>query len=89
MGANLNDPGYPTLLDAVQTGFAETGLTESQAAQHRRDWSYDDFYADRLNWKGWYDRGWIRMPDETGTKAILWKLHFMECPILRMKVMKP
>ena len=64
LGANLNDPGYPTLLDAVQTGFADTGFTEEEAAMHRRDWSYDDFYADRLNWKGWYDRGWIRMPDE-------------------------
>lgn len=64
LGANLNDPGYPTLLDAVQTGFADTGLTEEQAAHHRREWSYDDFFADRLNWNGWYDRGWIRMPDE-------------------------
>lgn len=64
LGANLNDPGYPTLLDAVQTGFADTGLTEEEAARHRRDWSYDDFYAHRLSWKGWYDRGWIRMPDE-------------------------
>lgn len=64
LGANLNDPGYPTLLDAVQTGFADTGLTETEAASHRRDWSYDDFYADRLNWNGWYGRKWIRMPDE-------------------------
>lgn len=64
LGANLNDPGYPTLLDAVQTGFADTGLTEARAAEHRRDWSYDKFYADRLNWDGWYGRGWIRMPDE-------------------------
>lgn len=64
LGANLNDPGYPTLLDAVQTGFADTGLTEAQAAEHRRDWSYDKFYADRLNWNGWYGRGWIRVPDE-------------------------
>lgn len=64
LGANINDPGYPTLLDAVQYGFAETGLTEAEAARHIRDWSYDRFYANRLNWKGWYDRGWIRMPDE-------------------------
>lgn len=64
LGANLNNPGYPTLLDAVQMGFAETGLTESQAAEHRPNWSYDDFYANRLNWNGWYDRGWIRMADE-------------------------
>lgn len=64
LGANINDPGYPTLLDAVQTGFADTGLTEAEAAKHIREWSFDDFYADRLNWKGWYDRGWIRMPDE-------------------------
>lgn len=64
LGANLNDPGYPTLLDAVQYGFAKTGLTEKGAAEHHRDWSYDDFFANRLNWKGWYDRGWIRMPDE-------------------------
>lgn len=64
LGANLNDPGYPTLLDAVQQGFAETGLTEEQAAGHIRDWSYDRFYGNRLNWKGWYNRDWIRMPDE-------------------------
>lgn len=64
LGANLNDPGYPTLLDAVQLGFASTGLTEAEAAEHRRDWSYDDFFADRLNWNGWYSRDWVRMPDE-------------------------
>ena len=64
LGANLNDPGYPTLLDAVQYGFADTGLTEEQAAEHIRDWSFDDFFAGRLDWNGWYDREWIRMPDE-------------------------
>lgn len=64
LGANLNDPGYPTLLDAVQYGFAETGLTEDQAVCHIRNWSYDDFFAGRLDWNGWYDRGWVRMPDE-------------------------
>lgn len=64
LGANLNDPGYPTLLDAVQYGFADTGLDEQQAAQHIKGWSFDDFFGNRLGWKGWYDRGWIRMPDE-------------------------
>lgn len=64
LGANLNDPGYPTLLDAVQLGFADTGLTEAQAAKHIRDWSFDKFFEGRLGWKGWYDRGWVRMPDE-------------------------
>lgn len=64
LGANLNDPGYPTLLDAVQYGFADTGLTEAEAAAHIRDWSFDRFFDNRLNWNGWYDRGWIRMPDE-------------------------
>lgn len=64
LGANINDPGYPTLLDAVQLGFADTGLSEAQAAQHIREWSYDSFYANRLNWNGWYDRKWVRMPDE-------------------------
>lgn len=64
LGANLNDPGYPTLLDAVQYGFADTGLDEVQAAEHIRDWSYDKFYEGRLGWDGWYGRDWIRMPDE-------------------------
>ena len=64
LGANLNDPGYPTLLDAVQYGFADTSLSEKEAAEHIRDWSYDDFYQGRLGWKGWYGRDWIRMPDE-------------------------
>lgn len=64
LGANLNDPGYPTLLDAVSYGFADTGLTAAEAAMHRRDWSYDDFFAGRTGWNGWYGRDWIRMPDE-------------------------
>lgn len=64
LGANLNDPGYPTLLDAVQYGFADTGLTETGAASHIRDWSYDRFFENCMNWNGWYDRSWIRMPDE-------------------------
>lgn len=64
LGANLNDPGYPTLLDAVQYGFADTGLDESQAAEHIREWSFDKFFEGRLGWNGWYNRDWIRMPDE-------------------------
>ena len=64
LGANLNDPGYPTLLDAVQYGFADTSLSEKEAAEHIREWSYNDFYQGRLGWKGWYGRDWIRMPDE-------------------------
>lgn len=64
LGANLNDPGYPTLLDAVQYGFTDTGLSEAEAAVHIPHWSYDDFFAGRIAWDGWYDRRWIRMPDE-------------------------
>ena len=64
LGANLNDPGYPTLLDAVQYGFAETGLTQSDAAKHIREWSYEKFFENRHKWNGWYDCGWVRMPNE-------------------------
>lgn len=64
LGANLNDPGYPTLLDAVQYGFADTGLDENQATEHIRSWNYDKFFEGRLGWNGWYGRDWIRMPDE-------------------------
>lgn len=64
LGANINNPGYPTLLDAVQYDFAQTGYTEQEAATHIKTWSYDEFYANRLNWKGWYGRDWLRMPDE-------------------------
>ncbi len=69
LGANLNNPGYPTLLDAVQYGFTDTGLTEREAAEHIKDWSYDRFFEDRLQWNGWYDRGWVRMPDEGWDEA--------------------
>lgn len=65
LGANLNNPGYPTLLDAVQYGFADLELTEEEAAEHIRSWSYDQFFANRLEWRGWYDRSWVRMPDES------------------------
>ena len=64
LGANLNNPGYPTLLDAVQYGFADTSLTEYEAVEHIRTWSYDQFFADRLQWNGWYDSSWVRMPGE-------------------------
>lgn len=64
LGANLNDPGYPTLLDAVQLGFTDTGLNEQEAAEHIKDWNYDNFFEGRNFWHGWYDREWIRMPDE-------------------------
>ena len=64
LGANLNNPGYPTLLDAVQFGFADTGLTAPQAAIHIPEWSYDGFFEGRNDWKGWYDSSWIRMPGE-------------------------
>lgn len=64
LGANLNNPGYPTLLDAVQYGFADTGLTEAEAAKHIQDWSFDNFFEERRQWKGWYDGRWIRMPEE-------------------------
>lgn len=64
LGANLNNPGYPTLLDATQLGFAYTGLSEAEAAQHIKSWSYDKFYENRADWKGWYDKEWIRMPGE-------------------------
>lgn len=64
LGANLNDPGYPTLLDAVQFGFADTGLTQEQAAMHIRDWSFDKFFEGRAGWNGWYDHSWVRMPNE-------------------------
>ena len=64
LGANLNNPGYPTLLDAVQYGFANTDLTQKDAAHHIKDWSYDKFFEQRDAWQGWYDRGWIRMPNE-------------------------
>lgn len=65
LGANLNDPGYPTLLDAVQQGFAPTGgITEQQAAQHNRSWSYDNWAADMGSWHRWWTSDWVRMPNE-------------------------
>ena len=64
LGANLNDPGYPTLLDAVQYGFVDTGISEKEVATHIRDWSFDCFFEGRASWKGWYGRDWVRMPDE-------------------------
>lgn len=64
LGANLNAPGYPTLLDAVQYGFVDTGISEKEAATHIHDWSFDRFFEGRASWKGWYGRDWVRMPDE-------------------------
>ena len=65
MGANINDPGYPTFLDAVQYAIApDMGMTEQQAAQHRRDIDYYRWFGECKNWKNWWTREWIRMDDE-------------------------
>lgn len=65
LGANLNNPGYPTLLDAVQYGFAPVGvLTEGEAARHNPAWSYDEWTKDYQLWDKWYTRDWLRMNDE-------------------------
>ena len=64
LGANLNNPGYPTLLDDAQYGFADSGLTENGAAKHIREWSYEKFFENRHKWNGWYDSDWVRMPNE-------------------------
>lgn len=64
LGANLNNPGYPTLLDAVQYGFAPAdGLSLEAAADHNPKWSYDR-WAQCQNWPLWWTSEWIRTPDE-------------------------
>lgn len=65
LGANINDPGYPTLLDAVQQGFAPTGgLSETEAAKHSQSWSYDEWASGMKDWDKWWTRDWLRMADE-------------------------
>ena len=65
LGANINNPGYPTLLDALQYGFAPTGdMTPRQAALHDRAWRYDQWVAGMSGWKRWWTRDWLRMEDE-------------------------
>lgn len=63
LGANLNNPGYPTLLDAQQYGFASIGNV-TDAAAHNSAWSYDDWAAGMGDWADWWTREWLRTPDE-------------------------
>lgn len=86
LGANLKDPGYPTLLDAVQLGFAQTGLTESEAAGHIRQWSFDEFFADRLNWDGMAEDGSV-CPTRGGMNTIRSKPRFTACLTIRTRAM--
>ena len=60
LGANLNDPGYPTLLDAQQFGFAEGRAT----ADHDPQWRYSAWAKDMADWNEWWTRDWLRMSDE-------------------------
>ena len=86
LGANLNNPGYPTLLDAVQYDFAPTNLTELQAAQHIRDWSYDSFLLIVITGLvGTTNRGFV-CPTKIGMNLIHLKQLYLECLILKMKV---
>lgn len=64
LGANINNPGYPTLLDALQLGFAPVDMTEAEAVRHIRTWSYDDFFGNCADWTDWYGGDWIRFPRE-------------------------
>lgn len=69
LGANLNNPGYPTLLDAVQLGFAPVDMTEEEAARHHPKWSYDKWSAGMTSWPQWWTRDWLRMPDEDWSQS--------------------
>lgn len=65
LGANLNNPGYPTLLDAFQYGFAPVEAKDAAAAAaHHPDWSYNGWAKDMASWKDWWGRDWLRMTDE-------------------------
>ncbi len=68
LGVNFNDPGYPTFLDAVQLGFAPTGMTEAEAAQHSPGHNYDQ-WAHWWEWPKWWGREWLRCPDEGWDEA--------------------
>lgn len=65
LGANLNNPGYPTLLDAFQYGFAPVEAKDAAAAAaHHPDWSYNAWAKDMASWKDWWGRDWLRMTDD-------------------------
>lgn len=65
LGANLNNPGYPTLLDAFQYGFAPVDASDTAAAAaHHPEWSYNGWAKDMASWKDWWGRDWLRMTDE-------------------------
>lgn len=65
LGANINDPGYPTLFDAVQYGFAPTdGLTAEEAVAHNPNWSYEA-WAQFQDWTNWWTNAWLRTPNES------------------------
>ena len=66
-GANINDIGYPTYLDALQQGFATVpGIdTETAAVEHRRDINYDAWLEAMYDQPDWYTTEWLRRPAET------------------------
>ncbi len=63
LGANFNDPGYPTYLDAVQLGYAPVGMPEEEAARHTSGGGYEQ-WAQWWEWPRWWGRDWLRCPDE-------------------------
>ena len=66
-GANINDIGYPTYLDALQQGFATVpGIdTETAAVEHRRDINYGAWLEAMYDQPDWYTTEWLRRPAET------------------------
>ena len=72
LGANLNDPGYPTLLDAVQYGFADTGLTMTFTK------------GDLAGRDGMTAAGFVCLMKD-GMKTIRFRPRFTECPISRTR----
>lgn len=65
LGANLNNPAYPTLLDAYQYGFAPTDIhSEEEAVAHNPQWKYSVWASNMQTWDKWWTREWLRMPDE-------------------------
>ncbi|MDO4497676.1 MAG: alpha-amylase family glycosyl hydrolase [Bacteroidales bacterium] len=66
-GANINDCGYPTFLDAIQQGYATVpGITtEAEAIKHNKEIDYNAWLASLYDSPEWFTRQWLREPAES------------------------
>lgn len=62
LGANINDVGYPTFIDAKEQDYAPHAAAIDTEWRKERGAEYMQFLSDAYSWPEWFTTEWLRQP---------------------------